>query len=183
MNDVMIDLETLDTEPSAQVVSCGAVMFDPRNNLLSAVEHGFYQRLEWDLKKRSVSADTIKWWFQQDVDARAAVVCGEDEKTAVQFLTDLKYWLPKDCKVWGNGATFDISMLENMYRQYEIECPWDFWNVRDVRTVVDMAYGILGRHQVPFDGTPHHALHDAHYQAKYVTMMWQSIMNGRAYNE
>ncbi len=54
------------------------------------------------------------------------------------FLQQLSDFLPKDVKVWGNGANFDIGILEHAYDQYQIEIPWEFWNVRDCRTIKDM---------------------------------------------
>jgi exodeoxyribonuclease VIII len=82
--------------------------------------------------------------------------------------------------MWGNGATFDISMLEDAYRQYEIEIPWKFWNVRDCRTVLDMYESIRGgfNKTVNRQGA-HNALDDAKFQAQYITMMWSRLLGDK----
>ena len=67
--------------------------------------------------------------------------------------------------VWGNGATFDCTILRNTYQRHNIECPWAFWAERDLRTIVDVSG--LNKWDVPKpDGfIAHHAEWDAKYQA------------------
>lgn len=71
------------------------------------------------------------------------------------------------CKPWGNGSTFDITILEAWFNAVGVRCPWKFWNVRDVRTAVDL----LGINPKEFtrDGTYHNALDDCLHQIKYLT--------------
>jgi hypothetical protein len=78
--------------------------------------------------------------------------------------------------VWGNGATFDISILEDAYRQLDLEIPWKFWNVRDCRTVKDMYESARGGYEKKSGGTLHHALDDAKFQAQYICDMWKSLV-------
>lgn len=167
----MIDLETMGTTPQSAIVSIGAIVFDPRYGKVS--KETFYRELDWKDQERHICPETTAW-KDQSAEAKAAHF-GLDALDDV--LKELAEWLPKDCKVWGNGATFDISMLEDAYRQYEIEIPWKFWNVRDCRTVLDMYESKRGG----FDKTvnrkgAHNALEDARFQAKYITMMWQRLL-------
>lgn len=171
LRHVMIDLETMGTTPGSAIVSIGAIVFDPRYGKVS--KETFYRELDWEDQERHICPETTEWWKGQSDEAKAAHY-GLDSLDDV--LKELTEWLPKDCKVWGNGATFDISMLEDAYRQYEIEIPWKFWNVRDCRTVLDMYESKRGGFNKKSGGTLHNALDDAKYQAQYITMMWQRLL-------
>ena len=92
-------------------------------------------------------------------------------------IKELAEWLLKDCKVWGDGATFDISILEDAYLKYGIEIPWKSWNVRDCCTVPDMyktKRGVFNK-TVNRKGV-HNALEDAKFQAQYITMVCNRLL-------
>jgi len=174
LRHVMIDLETMGTTPSSAIVSIGAVVFDPRYGKVS--EKTFYRELDWEDQRRAMCPDTLDWWGNQSEEAKSAMY-GMDELE--DSLNDLATWLPKDCKVWDNGATFDISMLEDAYRQYKIDIPWKFWNIRDCRTVLDMYESKRGGLGKKSGGIAHNALHDAIHQAQCITMMWQRLLGDK----
>jgi len=172
LRHAMIDLETLDTIPSAKIVSIGAVIFDPRYGKIS--DDKFYTLVDINAQpERTHSKDTLEWWNKQPTNVQKQL---KGTTSLEDALEDLAFYLPKDCKVWGNGATFDISMLEDAYRQLGIEIPWKFWNVRDCRTVLDMHESSRGGFNKKSGGTLHNALDDAHYQAQYINMMWRKLL-------
>lgn len=172
LRHVMIDLETMGTIPESAIVSIGAIVFDPRYSKVS--NETFYRELDWEGQERHICPETTSWWGAQSEESRAALY-GLDDLGEV--LKELSEWLPNDCKVWGNGATFDISMLEHAYRQYDIEIPWKFWNIRDCRTVLDMYESKRGGFNKSVNRQlAHNALEDARFQAKYITMMWQRLL-------
>lgn len=160
-NHVMIDLETFDVKPSGVIVSIGAVIFHPLKGLLKDEE--FYAEI--DIKRqphRTKDKETLQWWKGQKPKVKEAL---KGKELLEDVLYDFALWLPPNCKVWGNGATFDISILENAYNQYDEETPWKFWNVRDMRTIKALYEDFVGGWQKQFTGTPHHALDDAKQQA------------------
>ena len=65
-NDVMLDMETLDTSPYCVILTIGAVRFDPKGN-------GVAERLELrptieeqtEIHKRVINDDTLRWWSEQ----------------------------------------------------------------------------------------------------------------------
>jgi len=170
-NHVMIDLETMGITPDSAVVSIGAVVFDPRFNHVSSKT--FYRELDWSDQRRLTDPETRKWWSTNTPLAQTALN-GLEELT--DTLTELAVWLPKDAKVWGNGATFDIGILENAYRQHAIDIPWKFWNIRDCRTVKDMYESSRGGFSKKSGGILHHALDDAIFQAQYICDMWKALL-------
>lgn len=182
LNHVMVDLETLGTKPDAAFISIGAVRFDPETGDIDNA-HSFYRRIDWDsavntrLKKRTIEPSTIKWWMAQGADARKEILYSGEEYTKV--MGDFYSWWVSfggEMSIWGNGSTFDVSILTDAFNYNP---PWQFWAARDVRTVVDLARGIVERDSIPFVGTQHNALDDAIHQAKYVSAMVMALRNGR----
>ena len=169
----MIDLETMGTSPDAAIVSIGAVIFDPRYNIVS--KDTFYTELDWRNQDRCFEPNTRKWWSQQSVVAKQVLHRGRT--LLADALEDLTFWLPDEVRVWGNGATFDISMLEHALRQHEIDIPWKYYNVRDMRTIRDMFESQRGGLPMPKLSNDHHAMRDAVNQAEFVCKMWQKLVN------
>jgi len=187
MLNVMIDLETLGTSPAAPILSIGAVYFDPDTGELGPELH---VKLDFEeaCEDRKIDPATVKWWLCQSDEARSALLDDQEgfpiifKEEALDLLSEFIHMVNGDAKVWGNGATFDISMLEDLYRQLGEKIPWKFYNVRDVRTVVALAEGIVDRSGTPFEGTQHNALADAVHQATYVSTMWQALRLDRGSN-
>lgn len=172
MKHVMIDLETMDTKPSTVILSIGAVKFDPLTGLLG---EKYYETVSSDnqfLFHRTVSESTMKWWEEQDEEVRKEAFSGQKSLSGV--LHEFATWLGDGCKVWGNGATFDISILEHAY---DYNAPWKFWDVRDVRTVVELTNDFIEKGELP-EGEAHNALNDAIHQAKFVSVMYKRIREG-----
>lgn len=83
----------------------------------------------------------------------------------------------KFVQVWGNGASFDCVILRNSYSLTGQPVPWQWWNDRDVRTIVELGkvIGFDPKRDMPFKGTRHNALDDAIHQAKYVSAIWKKL--------
>lgn len=176
MNDLMIDLETLGTDPSAPVIEIGAAFFDPETGEYDPSTFRATVKFESACERRTPDASTIQWWLGQSDAARKKVVSGT--ATMEDALSDFCKWVRakramKDIKPWGNGATFDITMLEDCMKQYGIAIPWGFWNIRDVRTVLDVTG--FDKSTVAFDGTAHSTLDDALHQIKYMSAAYQTV--------
>lgn len=182
-NHVMIDLETVGTIPGSAIVSIGAVIFDPRYATIT--DKTFYSECDYANQQDdglTVDESTLAWWEDQSPQVREALLGLDDLK---ESLLDLSKWLPRDCKVWGNGATFDITMLEHCYRLYKLPIPWKFWNVRDCRTVKDMYECTRGGLQRGMGSlrdkkhVHHNALGDAQHQAKEINRMWNLLVGDK----
>ncbi|QFH71038.1 exonuclease [Enterobacter sp. E76] len=180
---LMVDLETMGSNPDAPIVSIGAVFFEP-----STGETGpeFYQVI--DLASAMFfgaqpDASTILWWMKQSSEARSALLVDDAADLDValtlfsEFLCENAANGAKSVQVWGNGATFDNVLLKQSYELVYGVAPWRFINDRDVRTLVELgnAVGINPRYDIPFEGDKHNALADARHQAKYVSAIWQRL--------
>lgn len=179
-NHVMIDLETLDTRPSAAIVSIGAVIFDPRTGVCD--DGTLYMELDWrdqvEFHDRTKDPDTVAWWKKQPAIVRASLnpVNPIELPDALEIL---RQFIPaEDSKVWANGDDFDIPILDDAYYKDGSLKPWKFWNTRDCRTIKDLYQSMRGEFQRPAQDVRHNALEDAKQQAFDVCHQWASILKG-----
>ncbi len=182
MNHLMIDLETMGNKPNAPIISIGAVFFDPSCGD-TGPEFSISVSLESSmLLGASPDASTVMWWMQQSDEARRSVTNPEATLScALQQLSEFvaEHGNSKSLQVWGNGASFDCVILRNSYSIAGLATPWQWWNDRDVRTIVELGRvaGFDPKRDSPFEGTRHNALADAVHQANYVSAIWQRILN------
>lgn len=178
MQHLMIDLETMGTRFDAPVLAIGAVYFDPDTGRLG---DKFYRHIDMEdaFRYGKVSGSTVKWWLKQSDAARAAIT-RDDGVMASQAFTEFQAFVLNGptgdrVKPWGNGATFDITILEYAFlRIIDRAAPWKFWSIRDCRTIKDVAEP-LGVESGELKGVAHHALDDAVHQAGWVSAMWQAL--------
>ena len=173
---VMLDLETLSTSQDAVIVSIGACMFDPRD---SGVEHTFHAHLNLGQPGRTFTDSTIRWWMRQSDEARSAAFGEPLEKASLPFaLNAFAQWFRANggAEVWGNGAAFDVSILEHAYRTTESapSAPWAFYNIRELRTLRALPEVADVPRVEP--ELAHDALSDAIAQAKHVQALYKKLV-------
>jgi hypothetical protein len=171
--DVMLDLETLSTRPEAVILTIGAVKFDPYSNHID-IENGLYHRIDVDEQtalNRHVQEETLNWWGKQDPEVMEEAM-GEHNRVGLDdFCADLNRFLVGVENIWCQGPCFDIVILENLYRQLVKPTPWQFWQIRDSRT-------LFGTHGDPRDKNrkaAHNALMDCVYQAEGVQKIYSDL--------
>lgn len=173
---VMIDIETMSDAPGGAIISIGAVEFNMETGKTGKefyVNVSLQNSLDLGL---TVTANTIMWWLQQSDEARKSLTesSGEPLAAALQsFSGFIKDCGGKECQVWGNGPTFDISNLIAAYHKIQVPIPWDFRNERCVRTLVSLAPII--KSMTKFYGVAHNALADCYHQIKYCSETYRKI--------
>ena len=65
--------------------------------------------------------------------------------------------------LWCQGPLFDYAILQNLYKTVGKPCPWNFWQIRDSRTVFGM---MQTDPRKAIQEELHNALADCYYQAK-----------------
>jgi hypothetical protein len=167
----MLDIETLSTRPDAVVLTIGAVKFSPWASDVNT-DDGLYVRVNVDEQLelgRHVQQDTIDWWGRQAEDVREEAL-GEHNRTDVEeFLNQLNKFVVGADNIWCQGPVFDIVILENLYRQVERPTPWQFWQIRDSRTL----FGVHGDPRGKGAEGAHNALIDCYYQAQAVQQVYK----------
>lgn len=172
--DLMIDLETLDTSPTAVVLSLGAVVFDPRSNTLGPT---FYVEFTNFLEQqtgvgRTISPSTVMWWMGQNAAAREVFTPKETSNVRCSPLWGLSAFADYlkqpglSGNVWAKDPDFDVVILRSLYQTNapDLAFPFKYSAGRSVRTVEDMPFAPL-RDRPP---VAHNALEDAIAQATRV---------------
>ena len=155
---IMVDIETLDTEESAIILSIGACVISPNRYRATfygelAVQH------QHDLGRTS-SEDTINWWNAQgNCPKHGTFPLGE---TLIEF----SKWIAAQSVepiIWAKGIDFDTKILAHAYKMCQLPVPWKYNSVRDFRTVKKL----FSESVTPTisNAKPHNALADAEYQA------------------
>lgn len=150
--DVTIDFETCALSANAAILQLAAVPFNTRVNemnkkqvftpdippfnamvdLRSCVMDGF------DFDK-----DTLKWWSEKPQALKDEMADGDCYplkdvmEQFIDWLNDLA--LSAEGAViclWSQGADFDIAILRNICKKYNLTLPVSFHNFRDARTFV-----------------------------------------------
>jgi len=163
--DCSIDIETLGTGYNAAVLSVGAVMF---NRTTGKLAQEFYAEVDFAeaVKYGNVNGSTVAWWITQGPKAKELFSQSSNKLPLRDVLMGLADFMrahgTASVRVWGNGAT----ILEHAYdvAGNGLIPPWKFWNIRDLRTLMDTA----GDPGIEFSGTPHNAMDDAKHQARQI---------------
>lgn len=182
MYDIMLDLETMGNGAGAAIVAIGAVECDLPSGEIGST---FYRVIDLHGQEdiRDIDPGTLYWWLKQSKGARESLLI-DGKVEAGLFPAMFNRWIdslevPKEkLRLWGNGATFDNTILVDYYRSYRYQFPIDFKNHRDMRTLV----GFYPR-QLLSDyyrnavrvGTHHNALDDAKFQVKMCAHILQEL--------
>ena len=150
--NITFDLETCALCPTAAVMSIGAVAWNadaevnPFTDGFSG-DYCFYQHV--DLRSSFVDGFTFDkktsdWWATQNDDAKKSLLeydemplCSIDSviKDFFSFITSVQAETSaKEVKLWSQGTDFDIAILKNICRKYDMEIPVSYLNFRDHRT-------------------------------------------------
>lgn len=171
---IMLDIESLGTRPGAIILSAALVRFSDE----ACVQVNLAIEPQRALGMHSDPA-TEQWWSTQSPEAWAAATCNPiPPADALGFLRDWILWAsPTDEPfVWCHGATFDAPLLVELYRLLGASPPWQFWNVRDTRTLYDLAGVNVKDYAVP---PPHIALNDAIGQTRAANVALRIIAGNR----
>jgi|LauGreDrversion4_2_1035121.scaffolds.fasta_scaffold15043_5 hypothetical protein len=131
---LMIDIETLATAPDATILTVAAQAFDPLGQ--GYYQSSYYARVDFESQAdRAIEQGTLDWWAKQSEFAREEAFSESDRKPLDQVLDELGKLIWKSSAIWANGPTFDMTILENAYKSYKKPLPWQYYKVRDCRTV------------------------------------------------
>lgn len=170
--NIMMDIETTGVRPGCRVLSIGLVEFDEKGTIDSLLVHPkLSDQVGID------DGNTMGWWDTQSAEAKSVFadnhILGESVeyvykriKTFIDDLVDARKTLSQglekvDVCIWGNGATFDNSIVQRMFYAKGLPIPWNTFGDRCYRTAINM----LGRPSLQRSGVHHNALDDAMYQA------------------
>ena len=168
----MIDLETLSTNPNATILTIGGVKFDPYS--FTEPSQGMYFRVDVDSQTamgRDVQQETIDWWATQPKEISEEALGDEDRIDLKYLIKQINKWSVGVDVFWCQGPLFDYAILQNLYAQLEHPVPWQYWQIRDSRTLFSL---------VPRDPNEkrtglHNALEDCYFQARKVQQVYNQL--------
>lgn len=136
---IMIDLETLGTNTDTIVTQIGFCVFDYISIKSSENMRPDPNEQIFD-KKRTMTWSTFKWWMGQSNEARESMIKdahGSMNDCLCSFVNDIEsqYGWASIEGVWSHGLTFDVAIMEHLFKQYEIKTPWKYNVPRDTRTI------------------------------------------------
>jgi 3' exoribonuclease, RNase T-like len=157
--DIMVDLETVATDPQAAILTIAAVRFNTNQDYSSvtdpfSLDH-FYTRVDLEQPGRNVSDDTMNWWSQQAPEIQEEAFGEADRLPLADVLMAFEHWASGADRYWANGSAFDFPIIESANRTHGIRNAWQFWQVRDARTIYQM---VPDHNQAK--SSAHHALYD-----------------------
>lgn len=171
---VMLDLETWGRFPGCALRSIGAVRFDPEAD---SYADGFSANilisscLNAGLK---IEEGTEAWWSKQSPEAIMALL--KDQIYLVKALENFTFFFKANNAkyLWSHGACFDVPILAAAYHAIGQEPPWNYYYVRDTRTLYDIVSFNPYTTQSRSPGTiAHKAFDDAINQARSVQKAWR----------
>lgn len=177
MKNIMIDLETIDTRITAGILSIGAVIFDLESG---EIGESFRVDIGIDNAQRdgTESISTMEFWYGQDTELRKQQFYPKEPMTTPTAIGMLADFIDDNIGIsrvipWSNGATFDISILSHKFDCLELTIPWAHWNIRDVRTLIDL--GKVDKKDFPFIGRPHDPVDDCIHQIRMCQKAWWNV--------
>ena len=167
---LMVDLETMATGPDATILTLGAVHFNPHGN---GYGDKLYMRIDIDDQDklgRAVDPVTLEWWGRQKPEIMEEAFSPDDRVPFAEAIDRFHKFAWGCDAFWAHGSVFDIVILEDLYKQVGKPVPWQFWQIRDTRTLFD-----LGRDPDMPKGGLHDALQDAIRQSVGVQNIYNKL--------
>ena len=165
MADLMIDIEGLATGPDTTILTIAAQEFNPFER--DSFGRSFYTRVDLESQpNRRIEQGTIEWWATQPAVVRDEAFAEEDRIPLDEALRGLHRLAWHSKRIWAQGPTYDMNILEHAYKSYNIALPWKYFSVRDSRTVFSLVPDLQ---KYP---ASHHALEDCKRQ---IMLLWDSL--------
>lgn len=164
MNDLMLDIETLGTNSNSVVLQVSMVYFD---RYTKEIGKTFTQNIDIEDSFRLgfyADEETVKWWENKPKEIWESVSTNGFKVTEV--IKNIEEFVDFKTIIWSHSS-FDIPLLENIFRKLNKKIPWKYTNTRDIRTLVDLS-GIDLKSYNWNKGKTHNSLDDCMFQINYV---------------
>lgn len=178
----MLDLETLSVRPHAVILVIGAIKFERTDTWQDDVDEKKIKKFDTFYRRITISSCvslgmdidplTSKWWQKQEKDIKYEAIVNKDRIELKQALEEFSTWFGNSTFIYGNGSSFDVTILSEAYSRCGMKIPWKYWFIRDLRTVMDI--GGIKMSDVP-QYNKHNALYDCYRQILAVQRSIKSL--------
>lgn len=170
---IMVDIETLGTRAGAIVLSAAFVRCHDEASMT----------MNWSIPDQQalgleIDPQTHAWWGEQNTKYpgvwERVIADPQPLSVALPYVGTWLQWAAggSDFLIWCHGATFDCPLMSEVFRRADVPCPWQYWQVRDTRTLYDLAGVNVKDYPCP---PPHVALNDALSQSRALMASLQVI--------
>lgn len=164
--DVMVDVETTGLTPHAcALIQIGAVPFNYSTGTIDT-DNMFKISLMMP-RNRYWTDDTQRFWMVDNADVYRSIM--EAAQPAEGAFRAFHSWAVArgDVRFWSKGM-LDWNMIDSYCLQYDLPMPFNFRQVKDLRSFVAGLYGDAEYREPAVDkvGNHHDALHDCLTQLK-----------------
>lgn len=139
---IMIDIETLDTAPTAKIAEIGWCVIPSSLSVYNfssdfAADTISVTPVGQEFLRLTESPATLEWW--QDSAVRRAQLKKHIENglplqdALAQLVKVIEIFRPME--VWCKGSSFDFAILRNAFAVSGMEIPWSYSIERDLRTL------------------------------------------------
>lgn len=178
-----LDIETLDTGPRSVITQIALYGVDLESQEM--LPHPVWSFLpiqpQLDLvKPRTISADTLWWWFQQSDEARAEFEksLGDDFGSLLVLMKHLTMGFnmmtsngKSDYIVIARGPQFDCVNVESLFHDCGMKAPWKYDKLVDLRTLLREA-GITKDEERAFPKPPGFIAHQAGWDCRHQSNLY-----------
>lgn len=153
----MVDIETLAVSSNAAITEIGAISISPHPTDNTRID-SFHEHC-WD-GYGDRDPKTIQWRLDNNLPWASS-----EEKTVEAVLIDFCSWIKKvaagrEIYLWCKGTDFDAVIIKNAAAMREVELPWKYNSIRDLRTILHF----FPQFKVPKELVKHDGLDDARVQ-------------------
>ena len=172
-HSLMTDVECVGIEPTAPLVSIGAVFFDENAGTLGATFKRNIHLATSVAKGFVMEPAAVLWWLMQPIEIRNEVFMMPEAVDSV--MREFAEWIDangpgrQDIRVFGCSPAFDCIKLAAHFKACGVEAPWLYFNERDYRTIRERNKVVPEDERVGH----HSALDDAIHQAKHLIKIRQ----------
>ena len=189
-NACIFDFETLSQEQTNGVVLSMAMLNFAESRFVGDIAYTFDElventhtikfNVEEQVKKykRQINKDTLDWWSQQGELAKNQLKPSEDDVSIDQLYNF--FIVNKSAnvkKVYTRGNTFDPIFLEYIMRQIHKPMPYDWWEVRDTRSLIEgLSWGTELKNSFIPEGCENFIAHDPKHDIAMDVMRLQALV-------
>lgn len=180
MKHLMIDLETMDTKPTAAITAIAAIFFNPESG---EVGETFYRRISLEDSMSNggtVSADAILRLLRQPTGIRRQMIDDffhDIESAICDFYDFVNSNMPlQGVKVWYGCPSLRIAVLRTAMQKFVAE-DFEYGNEQSVVTVNELAksLGLNMESIIPRSGISN-AYDQVIYNVKVVSYVWMYLV-------
>lgn len=168
MNHIMVDIETTGPDShKAAIIQIAAVKFQLDEPIKS---NHFCRNVSMDGTGRVWEEGTRKFWADHG-DVLTSIE--RYAEPAANVLRALSNWAGDDPVFWAKPTIFDFPFVEQYYYQFNVQSPFSFRRVRDMRSFMAGAGIEEDPKHIEFTGQKHNALDNALHQVKVLQWAWE----------